>query len=223
MDGVRTVGNGQARGETRFIGDLMGSYVLASRALQPEGLTRLACRARSISVREATITAPVVGSVGEALTVAFQPLGILRGEILRRVDSGFIMSFDVDEAERETLEARIHWLKRKALRAVHERRAHKRVIPRETRSRLVVGAGQFADCFIMDMSRSGVAVSADIKPPVGTLVGVGAVPGRVIRHFECGFAVQFSDLQELEHLEGLLTLKTGEHKQLAAEKLGFSG
>lgn len=212
----------QLRAETRFIGDLMGSYVLASRAQQPDGMMRLACRARSISVREATITAPVVGAVGEALTVAFQPLGILRGEIVRRLDTGFIMGFDVELAERETLETRIQWLKRKSLRAVHERREHKRVLPRETRSRLVIGVGQIVDCFIMDMSRSGAAISADVKPAVGTLVGVGAVPGRVVRHFDCGFGVQFVDLQELDHLEGLLTLKTGEHKQMAAEKLGFT-
>ena len=44
--------------ETRFMGDLLGSYVLASRALQTEGPMLLACRARSISSREAVLCAP---------------------------------------------------------------------------------------------------------------------------------------------------------------------
>ena len=38
----------------------------------------LACRARSISSREAVLCAPVTGSVGERLSLSFQELGKLR-------------------------------------------------------------------------------------------------------------------------------------------------
>ena len=99
----------------------------------------------------------------------------------------------------------IDWLKRRTLKTVSDRRAHKRVLPRETRASLMLGDGRRFDCFIIDMSQSGVAVSADVLPPVGSLAGVGAIPGRVVRHIEAGFAVQFGQVQQIGELEALLT------------------
>lgn len=210
------------RKDTRFIGDVMGSYVLASRAQGQGAVQVFACRARSISAYEAVINAPVAGAPGEALTVTFQGLGILRGRVARAVDGGFVAGFDCTDTERALLASRIDWLKRRALKTVSDRRAHKRVLPRETKSKLVLGDGTKYDCFIIDMSQSGVAVSADVLPPLGALAGVGAVPGRVVRYVDAGFAVQFAELQELGQLEALLTLKTSQNRSLAAERLGLT-
>jgi len=209
--------------ETRFIGDLVGGYVLASRALQTDGPRAFACRARSISVREAVLSVPVVGDIGESVSLSFQELGKLRGTVSRRLVSGFAVEFDLDEADRLTLDARILWLKRRSLRAVEDRREFKRVLPRDPSAMLVLGQGRKIDCLIIDMSRSGVAVSADIMLRPGSLVAVGSVAGRVVRHIETGFAVQFSELQDLDTLEGRLTLKTGSHRIEAARKLGLLG
>lgn len=209
--------------ETRFMGDLLGSYVLASRALQTEGPMRLACRARSISTREAVLSAPVAGNVGERLSLSFQELGKLRGIVSRRFESGFAAELDLDATERETLDNRIQWLKRRSLRAVVERREHKRVLPRDPNALLLLGHGRRIDCLILDMSRSGVAVSADALLKPGSLVAVGSVPGRVVRVFETGFALHFTELQDLEELEGRLTLKTDSHRLHAARQLGLVG
>ena len=205
------------------MGDLLGSYVLASRALQTDGPKVFACRTRSISVREAVLTAPVAGSVGERLSLSFQELGKLRGTLNRKLDNGFAVEFDIDDAERTTLDARILWLKRRSLRVVEDQREHRRVLPREASAMLVLGQGRKVDCLIIDMSCSGVAVSADVLLKPGSLVAVGSVPGRVVRQFETGFALQFAELQDLQTLEGRLTLKTGSHRIEAARKLGIIG
>ena len=209
--------------ETRFIGDLVGSYVLATRALLTDGPKVFACRTRSISVREAVLNAPVVGDVGEQVSLSFQELGKLRGRLTRKLDSGFAVEFELDEAERTTLDARILWLKRRSLRAVEDRREFKRVLPRDPNAVLVLGQGRKINCLIIDMSRSGVAVSADIMLKPGSLVAVGSVAGRVVRHIETGFALQFAELQDLDSLEGRLTLKTGTQRIEAARKLGLMG
>lgn len=206
--------------ETRFIGDVMGSYVLLSR-VDDGGPRAFACRARSISPSGAVVSAPVTGVVGDRLTVNFQDVGLLRGTINRVLPGGFAIAFDCEPAERVTLGARIGWLKRRALKAVSDRRLHKRVLPRETRAKLIVGGGKRIDCMLIDMSRSGVAVSADLVPKLGAVVAVGSVPGQVIRHFDCGFAVQFYELRDLDTLERLLTLVTEADRALAAELLGF--
>ena len=210
------------RKDVRFIGDVMGSYVLATRAQTPGAVQVFACRSRSISPHEAVVNAPVAGAPGDKLTMTFQGLGIIHGKISRILDGGFAVTFDCTEQEQVTLGARIDWLKRRTLRAVSDRRGHKRVLPRETRANLTLGDGQHFDCFIIDMSQSGVAVSADVLPPLGSLAGVGAIPGRVVRYIEAGFAVQFAELQPIGQLEALLTLKTSDHRLLAGEKLGLN-
>jgi len=211
-----------SRKDVRFIGDVMGSYVLAARAQTPGAVQVFACRSRSVSANEAVVNAPVSGAPGDALTMTLQGLGIMRGRISRVLEGGFAVAFDCTEQERAALGARIDWLKRRTLKTVSDRRAHRRVLPRETRASLTLGDGQRFECFIIDMSQSGVAVSADVLPPIGSLAGVGAIPGRVVRHIEAGFAVQFGEVQQIGQLEALLTLKTSDHRILAGERLRLS-
>ncbi|HEV2518172.1 MAG TPA: PilZ domain-containing protein [Devosia sp.] len=217
----KTPGNAGAssRKDVRFIGDVMGSYVLAARAQAPGAVRVFACRARSVTAHEAVVNAPVSGMAGDGLTMTLQGLGIVRGRISRVLDGGFAVAFDCTEQERAALGARIDWLKRRTLKTVSDRRGHKRVLPRETRASLTLGDGRRFDCFIIDMSQSGVAVSADVLPPIGSSAGVGAIPGRVVRHVEAGFAVQFAEVQQIGQLEALLTLKTSDHRILAGERL----
>lgn len=205
--------------EIRFIGDLMGSYVLLNNAMVDDQVQVFACRARSISSREAVVNAPVSGKVGDPLTVNFQGIGLLHGEIARLLDGGFLIRFSASEDQSKMLAARIDWLKQRKLKTVVERRRHKRVLPRETRATLVLGAGNFLSCMLIDMSQSGVAISAAETPKVGALVAVGSLPGKVVRHFDCGFAVQFVEEQKLEDLEALLTLKTDHHRAMAKQSI----
>jgi hypothetical protein len=60
------------------------------------------------------------------------------------------------------------------------------------------------ECFVIDMSASGAAVSSDEIPNIGTPLAVGKVVGQVIRHFEDGFAIRFNETQTLDRLEKLI-------------------
>ena len=51
------------------------------------------------------------------------------------------------------------------------------------------------------MSQSGTAVTSDQRPPIGTLVTLGKVQGRIVRHLEEGFAIEFIRLQHPDFLE----------------------
>ena len=61
--------------------------------------------------------------------------------------------------------------------------------------------GTVCGCFVIDMSVSGVAVSADIQPEIGMPLAVGACVGRVVRIFPEGFAVKFVEPQSRDDLE----------------------
>lgn len=191
--------------DVRFIGAVAGRYALSDRRSSRGGSAEVfACRLCSISTRMAVLVAPVLGSVGGGVTAHFDVFGILRGKVIRRLNSGFAIDIHLDEDGRSKLAAKIYWYKRRVLEQMPDRREHKRFPPRDPRSTLTFGDGTGVVCFIIDYSRSGVAISAEVTPEVGTPVAVGRIVGRVVRHLDVGFAVRFVELQELELVEARL-------------------
>jgi len=51
--------------------------------------------------------------------------------------------------------------------------------------------GQIIACSVIDISLDGASLNAETKPPIGEIVTVGKTQGRVVRHHDCGFAIQF--------------------------------
>ena len=66
---------------------------------------------------------------------------------------------------------------------------------------LILQNGINIGCRLIDLSLSGAAVATDQRPPMGTLVTIGIVQGRVVRHLDDGFAVEFTRLQHPDFLE----------------------
>jgi hypothetical protein len=163
-----------------------------------------ACRVQSISPKMAVFTAPVSGAQGDWVTAHFQELGIIRAQITRHLDRGFAMDIVATDEERTKLGAKIDWVKKNTHEAVADKREHKRKLPRDPRSIIILPNGGKMNCFIMDMSRSGVAISADVDLDIGTPLAVGNVVGRVVRHLEVGFAIKFISLQDTTTLEQAL-------------------
>jgi hypothetical protein len=64
--------------------------------------------------------------------------------------------------------------------------------------------GSIENCLVLNLSVSGVAISADTVPAVGTVLAVGTIVGRVVRYFEGGFAVQFVECQSRCDVEARL-------------------
>lgn len=212
--------NGSKR-DVRFIGDVPGCFVFVDRiGTEPEPQS-FPFSARSVATTRAVITSGVAAERGERVALSFDGIGIRHGVIERVLKEGFIVSFNEVSAA-DPLDARIDWLNRKTRGRAEDRRRHKRVTPKNPGALLILGANRRMDCRIKDMSASGAAVMAPVEPPVGSLLAVGAVPARVVRHFEGGFAVQFLEVQSLEDLEALLSLRSSREKSLAARKLGFA-
>ena len=181
----------------------MGRYVLESRVRLP-GVQIFACRLQSISVRHIVASAPVPGHVEEGVTIHFQPFGTLRGAVGRHIDGGFCMEIEADDEEREKLASKIDWYKKRTFAGVTDKRQHRRFMPREPRSAIVMANGTVLPCLVIDVSASGAAVSADIDPPLGEPLAIGKVVGRVVRKLEVGFAVQFATQQDQLTVEEML-------------------
>jgi hypothetical protein len=80
-------------------------------------------------------------------------------------------------------------------------------VPRNPVARLILPNGNNVACRVIDLSQSGTAISIaeDLRPPVGSTVTVGKTQGRVVRHIEGGFAVEFTRLQHPDFLEDNVT------------------
>ena len=196
----------QRSSDIRFIGALMGRYLLASRKNRSHRVQVFACRLQSISPQLMVASAPVLGAPGEELSANFEPFGTVWGRVERLIDGGFSMALETSAEERDLLIKRIGWYKKRVFHGVADKRAHRRVMPRDPRSTILFADGSRLPCLIIDMSRSGAALSADVQPDLGTPLAVGRVVARVVRWLDVGFAVQFLIEQEPESLEDRLHL-----------------
>ena len=191
--------------DVRFIGAVIGRYVLPDRPYAGhEKMPVYACRLCSISTRLLVVFGPLIGEKGENVACHFDEFGIVRGKIVRRLASGFVIEIEMSESERDKLGAKIDWQKKRIHDLVADKREHRRIRPRDPASVIITGDGERIPCLVMDVSRSGAAVSADFWPHVGTPLAVGRIVGRVVRYLEVGFALQFKDVQDADKLEALL-------------------
>ena len=188
------------RVDIRVITSIPGRYSLGSRHDHHGGRRDFACRALNMSPRAMLLAAPVGGALGERVITHFDRFGRLEGAIVRVLTRGFVMSIAATEDERAKLAVKLAWLEDHKNHDAHEARKHERIVPRDPYSTLTLADGRILTCLVIDMSASGVAVSAEIVPAIGTPLAVGRVVGRVRRHFAEGFAVEFVEVQDLNQL-----------------------
>jgi hypothetical protein len=137
------------------------------------------------------LVAPVSGNVDERVVVYLEHLGRVEGRIVRTFDNGFAMTVQATVRKRDKLAAQLTWLANRHALGLPEDRRHERVTPRVQSAVLVLEDGRRFNARLLDVSMSGAAISSEVKPAIGTAVTIGRTPGRVVRHFDMGFAVEF--------------------------------
>jgi hypothetical protein len=187
--------------EPRILVSIPAQYTLTDWCDSKSYRRKFAGRLIGISSREATLLAPVAGALGGRVITYCEEFGKLDGSVKRTLDRGFVVRLTATESERRKLAARVEGYEKIKNYDIVDRRAHKRIIPIDPSSTLFLADGTQMDCFVIDISTSGVAVSADIQPDIGTPLAVGSLVGRVVRHLEDGFAVQFIKEESADGLE----------------------
>jgi hypothetical protein len=149
------------------------------------------------------VDVPVVGKVGDHLTSYFRDFGKLDGHISDTRSGSFLLELDVTYATRRRIADKLVWLEQKQKdpgNVIDLRKSH-RIIPAKSHTTLTLADGAVHECFIIDMSVTGVAVSSEVQLAVGTPLAIGACVGRIIRVFPSGFAVRFIEKQRPYDLE----------------------
>jgi hypothetical protein len=191
----------ERRREPRIIVSIPARYAFAKRYDTNGNRHELACRIVNISLRSITLVVPVNGAIGDWIFAHCDEFGKLEGTIIRVLHGGFVMTIVATDAELAKLATKIELYEKIKNHDLPDGRKHKRIVPKNPRSTLFFGDDRRLECFVIDFSASGVALSADIKPKIGTPLAVGTLVGRVVRHFATGFAVQFIQLQDIDGLE----------------------
>jgi hypothetical protein len=180
--------------------NLLGRYMLADRREFP-------CQVVNMSPGGIALVAPVSGDPGERVIAYVDHLGRLEGKIARLLDTGFAMTVEATLRKRDKLAAQLTWLANRNILNLPEDRRHGRFIPRKAMARLILPNGNNVTCRVIDLSESGAAISIspELRPVVGAMVTIGKATGRVVRHIEDGFAIEFTRLQHPDFIEENVT------------------
>jgi hypothetical protein len=185
----------------RLMTNLPGRYYIEKWSSTNGKTPYFACRVQRISPMTLSLAAPIAGEPGDRVASHFEEFGVLRGPIVRRTGFGFIMSLDMSDKRRERLAARVQWLERHRNLEVPNQRRYRRIAPRDPRSTIILADGTVIDCFVIDYSMTGAAISADVSVRVGMPMALGTVVGRVVRMLDPGFAIEFIERLDIDSLE----------------------
>ena len=180
--------------------NLLGRYMLEDRREFP-------CQVINMSPGGMALIAPVAGMPGERVIAYVDHLGRLEGKIARTIDNGFAMTISASVRKRDKLAAQLTWIANRHILNLPEDRRHGRFTPRNPMARLILPNGNNIAVRIVDLSQSGaaVAIGPEQRPAVGAMITLGKTQGRVVRHIDEGFAVEFTRLQHPDFLEENIT------------------
>jgi hypothetical protein len=147
-----------------------------------------------ISIGGMNIVSNVAAEEGSVIIAYVEDLGRLEGVVARVDDRGIAVRLVLSPLRREKLQERLgaglgHPAPAKGIEG--------RRFERETTKGAAIvrrADGTELAARVTDLSLGGVAVEAAEWPPLGEQVMVGKMRGRVVRHNENGFAIEFSEM-----------------------------
>jgi hypothetical protein len=131
--------------------------------------------------------------LGERIVAYLNQIGRVEGRVARILPEGFAIQMNVPPAKRNKLATQLAWLANRQALGLPEDRRHERIAPRDRYTILKLPNGREYTATLIDLSMSGAALNVDCEPPIGARVLVGATPAEVVRHVNCGIAVEFLD------------------------------
>lgn len=153
------------------------------------------CVVDTMSPFDAIISSNVRPQVGERIVSYLDYIGRIEGKVTETGFRSFTIGINATDRKRDKLSAQLTWLANKHELGLPEDRRHERVAPSNPISEIKLDDGRRYPCRIIDLSVSGAAIEIDVRPAFGTMVILGNMRGRVVRHFQEGIAMEFMTIQ----------------------------
>lgn len=170
---------------------------LAGRFMLADGSEHHCCSI-DISPGSAAISADIRPPRGSRIILYLDRLGRVEGTVERLFDGGFAISFSVSEAKKRRLAEDLTWLGNREIADFANKRGAVRVEAAQESATMVLEDGTLRGVTLIDVSLSGLGVRSDLRPPIGAVIRIGVNRGRVVRHFEGGFGLSFTDPAPLD-------------------------
>lgn len=158
------------------------------------------CQVVNMSAGGMALLAPVACQDGERIVAYLDNLGRIEGVVSRNFEAGFAVRIVASLHKRERIANLLTWLINQKSLGLGEERTNERVVPRINASKLILPNSDVHNCRVIDVSLSGASVATALKPPIGTVVILGRMRGRVVRHHDQGVGLQFVELQDPDSL-----------------------
>jgi len=142
--------------------------------------------------------------------LSVEGLDVVSGTVSRTVGGGFVLQNELSEESGAKLERRLVWLKRHHEEGLDNQRQAKRMLAPRKSVEVTGSDGVTRAASLLDLSRSGVGVTAEWRPERGAAVLVAGFEAVVVRHTEAGFAMQFKSMQSAGIFEQLFGMVADE-------------
>ena len=183
-DGDST-GTHERRAHPRFVVQLTGLCSIA-------GGDDVPCVVRDLSVGGCALQCETATPLGSRVIAALPQIGLIDGRVVRTFGACFALALTARRLQRERVTNYLDWLVRRNSEASFEARAHVRIVPFRRIVALTVGS-EITTARIVDVSRSGVALTTTRAVAVGDAVVVGEKAATVVRPLKGGFAANFRE------------------------------
>jgi hypothetical protein len=162
------------------------------------------CIAKEMTSVTATFACAGHTRKNDRIIAYLQHLGRIEGQVISSGQGEFIINIIATERKREKLAAQLAWIEKRNELGLPEDRRHDRLAPRKTKAEITLVDGSLLPCRIIDLSLSGAAVEIETRPPLGAIVRMGNMKGRIVRHFMEGVAIEFDSVQSRAALDQFL-------------------
>ena len=163
---------------------------LPGRLFIPADSREFRCTVVDLSPGGAAISCDTSLEAGTTLVLYVDGFGRFEGNVVRCEGSGFGMAFVCTPSKRERTAEQLILFLNKSLVDDSVLRRHERSSQKGF-AKFTRADGQIVQCEIKDMSVGGVSLKSDVKPPIGEVVLIAQIAGRVARHHADGIGIEF--------------------------------
>jgi hypothetical protein len=180
----------QVDGDLTSLSDEASLKPLPARFMLRDG-REFPCKVSALTNSSAVFVCGEPVCEGSLLVAYIEGVGRIEGRTGEACRSGFTVHFAMNDSGISRLERNLRWLRLKQQGLASEERDGTRFQPPSGTARVTLGGGEEHACEVLDISLSGAALRAGIRPEIGSCVLLGKTRGRVIRHMADGFAIEF--------------------------------
>lgn len=154
------------------------------------------CNIVDLSPGGAQVSCDLALASGTAIVLYIDGFGRFEGVVARPLEpnnapEGHLgIKFNCSALKRERVAEQLTAYLNKGVVDDASLRRHDRA-PTNGLARFTRANGDIVGCEVLDLSLSGVSLRSDVKPPIGEVVLIGQMAGRVARHHDTGIGIEF--------------------------------